>query len=186
MGCKLICPAMGEPRPAKTQLPAPGRETSLLTVTASPPTLSIRRFRTTYTSRFCPTLPPGIGGIVASRRWWPDKSSQAAGQDFEPDRPHKSLHVLGRRPKTKTLVTGLEAARGSDMPSKSVGGRKLAGGFDSRPPPQGESVRTRCDEVGLDRPSTSETIRLTRTARNLCSGSPRSYRRGGRSMARLV
>jgi hypothetical protein len=33
------------------------------------------------------------------------------------------------------LVTGLEAARGSDMPSKSVGGRKLAGGFDSRPPP---------------------------------------------------
>ena len=41
----------------------------------------------------------------------------------------------GRRPKTKTLVTGLEAARASDMPSKSVGGRKPAGGFDSRPPP---------------------------------------------------
>jgi len=39
----------------------------------------------------------------------PDKSSQAAGQVFEPDRPHKSLHVLGRRPKTKTLVTGLKA-----------------------------------------------------------------------------
>jgi len=38
-------------------------------------TLSIRRFRTTYTSRFGPTLPQGIGGIVASRRWWPDKSS---------------------------------------------------------------------------------------------------------------
>jgi hypothetical protein len=72
---------------------------------------------------------------VASRRWWPDKSSQAAGQVFEPDRPHKSLHVLGRRPKTKALVTGLKALRASDMPSKSVGGRKLAGGFDSRPPP---------------------------------------------------
>jgi hypothetical protein len=30
---------------------------------------------------------------------------------------------------------GSEAAQASDMPSKSVGGRKLAGGFDSRPPP---------------------------------------------------
>ena len=50
----------------------------------------------------------------------PDKSSEVAGQVFEPDGPHKSLHVLGRRPKTKTLVTGLEAARGSDMPSKHV------------------------------------------------------------------
>jgi hypothetical protein len=65
----------------------------------------------------------------------PDKSSQAAGQVFEPDRPHKSLQVRGRRPKTKTLVTGRKVARASDMPSKSVGGRKLAGGFDSRPPP---------------------------------------------------
>jgi hypothetical protein len=65
----------------------------------------------------------------------PDKSSRAAGQVFEPDRPHKSLHVVGRRPKTKTLVTGPRAVRASDMPSKSVGGRKLAGGFDSRPPP---------------------------------------------------
>jgi hypothetical protein len=39
----------------------------------------------------------------------PDKSSEATGQVLEPDRPHKSLHVLGRRPKTKTLVTGLRA-----------------------------------------------------------------------------
>ena len=77
----------------------------------------------------------GVEVSWRSRRWWPDKSSKAAGQVFEPDRPHKSLHVLGRRPKTKTLVTGLKAARASDMPSKSVGGRKLAGGFDSRPPP---------------------------------------------------
>jgi hypothetical protein len=69
------------------------------------------------------------------RRWWPDKSSKAVGQVFEPDRPHKSLYVLGRRLKTKTLVTGLKAVRASDMPSKSVGGRKLVGGFDSRPPP---------------------------------------------------
>jgi hypothetical protein len=65
----------------------------------------------------------------------PDKSSRAAGQVFEPDRPHKSLPVLGRRLKTKVLVTGLEVTRRPDMPSKSVGGRKLAGGFDSRPPP---------------------------------------------------
>ena len=64
-----------------------------------------------------------------------DKSSQPAGQVFEPDRPHESLHVLGRRPKTKTLVTVLKAVRASDMPSKPVCGRELAGGFDSRPPP---------------------------------------------------
>src|SRR6266545_6587909 len=65
----------------------------------------------------------------------PDKSSKAAGQVFEPDRPHKSLHVLGRRLKTKALVTGLKAATEPDMPSKPVWGRKLPGGFDSRPPP---------------------------------------------------
>jgi hypothetical protein len=65
----------------------------------------------------------------------PDKSSRAAGQVFEPYRPHKSLHVLGRRLKTKVLVTGLEVTRRPDMPSKSVGGRKSPGGFDSRPPP---------------------------------------------------
>ena len=47
------------------------------------------------------------------------------------DRPHKSLHVLGRRPKTNTLVTALRVARASDMPSKPVWGRELPGGFDS-------------------------------------------------------
>jgi len=84
----------------------------------------------------------------------PDKSSVAAGQVFEPNRPHKSLHVRGRRPKTKTLVTGLEAARASDMPSKSVGGRKLAGGFDSRPPPlpNAPSDQRRSAEPGHRRP----------------------------------
>jgi hypothetical protein len=65
----------------------------------------------------------------------PDKSSGAAGQVFEPSRPHKSLHVLGRRLKTKVLVTGLEVTRRPDMSSKPVCGRELAGGFDSRPPP---------------------------------------------------
>jgi hypothetical protein len=80
-----------------------------------------------------------------SRRWWPDKSSQAAGQVFEPDRPHKSLHLLGRRPKTKTLVTGLKAVRTSDMPSKPVWGRELPGGFDSRPPPRRRDQRKRRD-----------------------------------------
>jgi hypothetical protein len=65
-----------------------------------------------------------------------------AGQVFKgrrtslpPGPASQVFSVLGRCPKTTTLVTGLEAARGSDMPSKSVGGRKSAGGFDSRPPP---------------------------------------------------
>jgi hypothetical protein len=75
-------------------------------------------------------------GNVLIEEVMPDKSSQAAGQVFEPDRPHKSLHVLGRRQKTKVLVTGLEVTRRPDMPSKPVWGRKLPGGFDSRPPPQ--------------------------------------------------
>ena len=65
----------------------------------------------------------------------PDKSSRAAGQVFGPDRPHKSLHVLGRRLRTNVLVRGLEVTRRPDMPSKPVCRRKLAGGFDSRPPP---------------------------------------------------
>src|SRR5215211_2598232 len=83
----------------------------------------------------------------------PDKSSPAAGQVFEPYRPHKSLHVLGRRPKTKTLVTGLKAARASDMPSKSVCGRKPAGGFDSRPPPLAKvlSDQLLCPRIGAIR-----------------------------------
>jgi CheY-like chemotaxis protein len=38
---------------------------------------------------------------------------------------------------------GLSDARRLDMPSKSVGGRKLAGGFDSRPPPL-PAVVSRC------------------------------------------
>jgi len=135
----------GSPRPrcASTATRWPRTPTTVTPVTFQAYiTLSIRRFRTTYTSRFCPTLPQGIGGIVASRRWWPDKSSLAAGQVFEPDRPHKSLHVLGRRLETKTLVTGLKAARASDMPSKPVWGRELPGGFDSRPPPLRERALT--------------------------------------------
>ena len=74
-------------------------------------------------------------GNVLIEEVMPDKSSQAAGQVFEPDRPHKSLHVLGRRPKTKALVTGLQVSARPDMPSRPVCGRELAGGFDSRPPP---------------------------------------------------
>jgi hypothetical protein len=84
----------------------------------------------------------------------PDKSSQAAGQVFEPERPHKSFHDLGRRPETKTLVKGLEAPRTSDMPSKSVGGLTLAGGFDSRPPPllKAASDQPLREEAGVGRP----------------------------------
>jgi hypothetical protein len=76
----------------------------------------------------------------------PDKSSRAAGQVFGPDRPHKSLHVLGRRLRTNVLVTGLEAPRRPDMPSKPVWGRELPGGFDSRPPPLRRDQRKRVSE----------------------------------------
>jgi hypothetical protein len=68
----------------------------------------------------------------------PDKSSQAAGQVFEPDRPYESLHVPGWRLKTMALVTDLKAATEPDLPSRPVWGRKLPSGFDSRPPPRGE------------------------------------------------
>ena len=69
----------------------------------------------------------------------PDKSSWAGRTSLRAGWPHTSLHVLRRRLKTNALVTGLKAAQEPDMPSKSVGGRKLAGGFDSasRPPPRG-------------------------------------------------
>jgi hypothetical protein len=53
-----------------------------------------------------------------------DKSSQAAGQVFEPNRPYKPLHVLGRRLKTKALVTRLKAATEPDMPPKAGVGAK--------------------------------------------------------------
>jgi hypothetical protein len=41
----------------------------------------------------------------------------------------------GTASEDKDAGHGPNTARASDMPSKSVGGRKLAGGFDSRPPP---------------------------------------------------
>ena len=98
----------------------------------------------------------------------PDKSSRAAGQVFEPYRPHKSLHVLGRRLKTKVLVTGLEVTRRPDMPSKSVGGRKSPGGFDSRPPP----LRDSCvDQRGCTRP-VARRVREDRAQRLRKTGHP--------------
>jgi hypothetical protein len=84
-----------------------------------------------------PTLPRtierivAIEGVMAGQVFKGRRTSLRAGSN----RPHKSLHVLGRRPKTKKLVTALKAARASDMPSKPVWGRELPGGFDSRPPP---------------------------------------------------
>jgi len=48
-----------------------------------------------------------------------------------------------------TLSRPCSRARASDMPSKSVGGRKFPGGFDSRPPP----LRDSCvDQHGCTRP----------------------------------
>ena len=67
----------------------------------------------------------------------PDKSSLTTGQASEPNRPHKSLQVRGRCLRTKSLVTGLRAARSPDLASKPVCRREPAGGFDSRPPPRG-------------------------------------------------
>jgi hypothetical protein len=63
-----------------------------------------------------------------SRRWSPDKSSRAAGQVFEPDPPLKSLHVRGRRSKTKTLVSGPTVERASDVPSNPCGGESSQAG----------------------------------------------------------
>src|SRR6266511_3721425 len=115
-------------------------------------TLSIRRFRST-THHGSVSL--SLGSEASEyrghrRRWWPDKSSEAAGQVFEPDRPPKSLHLGGWCPKTKPLVTDLKAPRASDMPSKSVCGRKPAGGFDSRSPPLSKlrSDQRLCARIG--------------------------------------
>ena len=102
----------------------------------------------------------------------PDKSSRAAGQVFEPDRPHKSLHVLGRRLKAKALVTGLKTARASDMPSKPVWGRELPGGFDSRPPPRGENGEDLWSRRGLHR-SSSKSRRDASPAQARCYAWPR-------------
>jgi hypothetical protein len=84
----------------------------------------------THHGSVSPTLDLRHRSIVAIEGVVADKSSEAAGQGFEPDRPHKSLRVRGRRLKTKTLVTDLSAARASDMPSRPCGGRKSPGGFD--------------------------------------------------------
>ena len=110
-----------------------------------------------YVPRRPPFSATAPRGNVLIEEVMPDKSSRAAGQVFEPYRPHKSLHVLGRRLKTKVLVTGLEVTRRPDMPSKSVGGRKLAGGFDSRPPPLRDSCsdQHRCTRRAAHRPGGS-------------------------------
>ncbi len=139
--------APGRARPPSRTSRAAASASSATFLMPTLPPLSIRGFRSTYTSRRPPDLARGIGRIVALEEVMPDKSSEATGQVFEPDRPHKSLHVLGRCPKTKTLVTGLKAARVSDMPSKPVCGRELAGGFDSRPPPLAKQRSNRAQPV---------------------------------------
>ena len=74
----------------------------------------------------------------------PDKSSQAAGQVFEPDQPSKPLHVLGRRLKAKALVTGLKGSDRAGHASKSrCGGESSQAG--SIP------VRLRVEKAGRDR-----------------------------------
>ena len=71
------------------------------------------------------------------------------------------------------------------MPSKSVGGRKLAGGFDSRPPPLRDSYVDQhgCDETGRQRvgeggvpqpedPVTHTSLRPDLTKSSLAAPSP--------------
>ena len=50
----------------------------------------------------------------------PDKSSSVAGQVFEPNRAHESLHVRGGCLKTKSLVSSLKAVRSPDLTFKIV------------------------------------------------------------------
>jgi hypothetical protein len=93
----------GSPRPSPSSAGAGGRArglkvstTSVVTTASRPPADFAPR---THRGSSTPTLARGIGGIVAIEEVMPpDKCSQAAGQVFEPDRPHKSLHVLRRRP----------------------------------------------------------------------------------------
>jgi hypothetical protein len=103
-----------------------------------PPTVAVGRFRSIYRASRRVALasqcgqqpeivfPPRDRTSVTCQggKVMPHKSSQAAGPVIEPDRPHKSLHVLGRRLKTKVLVTGLKAATTPDPTFKiGVGAR---------------------------------------------------------------
>jgi hypothetical protein len=81
----------------------------------------------------------------------------------------------GTRLKTMALVTGLDAATESDMPSKPVCGRELAGGFDSRPPPLVTPGRS---------PDGGRVPGIGRGRRHLISGCPHST--GSSTVAALV
>ena len=69
-----------------------------------------------------------------SRRWWPDKSSQAAGQVFEPDRPHKSLHVRGTASEDKDAARGPK--EGASVGHALIGVRARARRRVRFPPPR--------------------------------------------------
>ena len=115
-----------------------------------------------------------IEEVVAGQVFTGRRTSLRAGSASQ------ALHVLGRRPRTKTLVTGLKAVRASHMPSKPRCGRKLPGGFDSRPPSRGEigkgewshavlripSLISPADRiVGLDHPKLTFRLGLLRIPR---------------------
>ena len=101
-----------------------------------------------YVPRRPPFSATAPRGNVLIEEVMPDKSSRGRRTSLRAVSAHKSLHVLGRRLKTKVLVTGLEVTKRPDMPSNSVGGRESPGGFDSRPPPLRDSALTSTDARG--------------------------------------
>jgi hypothetical protein len=96
-------------------------------------------FRSTHTSGFLrPTPAPSKRSIAAIEEVVAGQVLKAAGQAFEPDRPHKSLDCSVTRPRTKTLVADLKSARASDMASK---------------PLCHTSLRFRSDDKSVDHPA---------------------------------
>jgi hypothetical protein len=116
-------------RPGRSGSPAPFSVSTLPIITSG-------QFRSTYTS---PSVQPTGGrrdGRYRGDQGGDVRTSlrKAAGQVFEPDRPHKSFHVLGRRPETKTLVTPVDSA--SVGHAFKIGGRaKARRRVRFRPPP---------------------------------------------------
>jgi hypothetical protein len=116
---------------------------------------NLRSYKTTDSLRACATQPSRSADFAprtprGSERQWLQGSEvyrgdRAGGGRTSLQSRRTSLRagsapqVLARSrtaSQDKEAGHGPEAARASDMPSKPVWGRKLPGGFDSRPPPQ--------------------------------------------------
>ena len=79
----------------------------------------IRRFRSTYTSRSVHSTPSGgFGGIVAIEEVVARQVFTGRRTSLRAGSAHKSCRCEDGVRRQKTVVTGPEPARGSDMPSK--------------------------------------------------------------------